>query len=226
MIDEILKILRESDSYAAAQHIQRDGSADEIAKRYSELSKELYWKKKDVCAAISIGRCGILYCLIRSSECDGESADRLRGVAKGIAFNMASFAWPGWGEPGISITPADLAAGRDAAKLNLRLAVELRRPAEPMMNAHWMIGAYFLADGRTAEAIAAFENAERFGEQAEEPAAVAMCRSYSALARLAGDSSCEGEFVESLGALRQIESKDSAFYVEQLETARRVFVHG
>jgi hypothetical protein len=222
-VDEILKILRESDSYAAAQLIELDGSAEEIGKRYSEVSKALYWEKKDVTAAILIGRFGISYCLGRANDAEMELSERLRGVAKGMAFNLASFAWRGWDENGVTITAADEAAGCDAAKLNLRLAVELKKDAKPMMNAHWMVGAYWVAEGKAEEAFAAFDAARRFAEQARDASAEGMCRAYAILARLTRDSSVEGEFTEALASLRKIESKDAGFYVEQLKTARRVF---
>jgi hypothetical protein len=218
MVDEILQILRESDSYAAAERVQREGSADEIAKRYSEVSRDLYWKKKDVAAAIAIGRYGIHHCLTLAKACDEVAAEQLRGVAKGMAFNLASFAWRGWDEKGIAITAGDVEAGRDAAKLNLRLAVELWRGAKPMMNAHWMIGAYHLADGEMAKAVVAFEIARGFAEQVGETTKMAMCRGYLALAR-----TDEEDFAESVAALRRIGDKDSLFYAEQLETAKRVF---
>jgi hypothetical protein len=220
MLDETLHILRKSDAYAAvAERIGRQGSVDEIAKRFSEESNELYWKKRDISGAILIGQCGIIYCLERAEGCDGEVAERLRGAAKGMAFNVASFAWLGWDEKGITITAAHLDAGRMAAKLNLEMAVQLRRGAKPMMNAHWMIGAYHLADGQTDQAVAAFEEAGNFAEQAEDAAAVGMCRGYVALAR--GD---DGKFAEALTTLRRIGSEDAGFYADQLETAKRVFV--
>ncbi len=215
-----MQVLCKSDAYTTvAERIGREGSVDEIAKRYSQESNEQYWKKKDISAAMLIGQCGIIYCLERAGECDGEGAERLRGAAKGMAFNLASFAWRGWDEKGITITTAHVDAGRMAAKLNLEMAVELRRGAKPMMNAHWMIGAYWLADGEMDQAVAAFEEAGKFAEQAEDIAAVGMCRGYAALAR--GDGA---EFAEAVSGLRSIGSEDAGFYVEQLETAKRVFV--
>ncbi len=78
---------------------------------------------------------------------DPELANKLRSGAKGCADDFASYAWSGWDEPGITITQADRAAGFDAARVNLRLAIELERGDLPTSRAHWMVGAYYLETG-------------------------------------------------------------------------------
>jgi len=220
MIDQALQAIRTTAAYdRIAQQIGSHGSADEIAKRYLDESNELYWKKKDLSGAIFAGQCGIIYCLERAAECDAEQAERLHGAAKGLAYNIASFAWRGWDEKGITITAKDAEAGFRAAKLNLELAVMLRRGPKPMMNAHWMVGAYRLADARMDEAVGAFEEAGKFATQSADAAALGMCQAYMALAR-----KNDGEFESTLESIRKTNSEDAGFYVEQLQTARRVFV--
>jgi hypothetical protein len=227
MMDSVLELLRNGgDSLAAAQLVERDVtelSHIGVAKRYSALVNDLYWKGKEVSFAIWLGRFGAHYCLTHAAKRGDAAALELRSIAKQLAYNMGSFAWPGWAEPGITLSEADLAAGRDAAKLNLRLAVELNRPAKGMSNAHWLIGAYALADGKTPEAVAAFDRAAALGDDA---AAAAMNRAYASLAQLAADrhnTLLQQAFADALAALPAA-GPDGSAYAEQLQSARHVFV--
>jgi len=43
-------------------------------------------------------------------------AKELKEGAKGVIYNLASYTWPGWKEPGIAIGPGEIAQGLDAAK--------------------------------------------------------------------------------------------------------------
>lgn len=223
-MDDILNLPDDLDSFAVAQRIESTGPPLEVARRYADLINELYWKRKDLPRAIVMGTLGIHYAMLRAD--DDAAGSELRGVAKQMAFNLGSFAWPGWAEAGITITPAALAAGRDAARLNLRLAIELNRPPDRVANAHWLVGAYALADGRTDEAVAAFERAAALDDSVTELAAAAMNRGYVALARLALEPNSlarEQVFVTALKAIEAVESEDSLFYLDQLKTARGVF---
>jgi hypothetical protein len=62
-IEEIRKLLRDGDSFAAAQRIQREGTPLEIGDRYDRIVRELYWKAKDLPAVVAVARAGIFYCL-------------------------------------------------------------------------------------------------------------------------------------------------------------------
>jgi hypothetical protein len=230
MLNEITDLLRGgADTFAAAEWVERDGAAIghvAVAKRYAELITELYWKAKNLSAAIALGRLGIHYCLTHASPPPPAEASELRGIGKGMSFNIGSFAWPGWAEPGITISDADLAAGADAAKLNLRLAIELQRPPKAMSNAHWLMGAYAIVDRRTADAVDYFERAVALSEAAYDPAAAMMNRAYASLARLAAEPASvdrEVEFTKAMKDLNAMQSDDAAFFVKQLITARQVF---
>lgn len=226
-MDEIIGILREQDSFAVAQRVESDGSAAEIARRYQELLRNLYWKSRDLRAAISVGRLGVHYCLMQATQSADDAAKRLRGDAKQMAYDIGSFAWPGWAETGITIGEAEIHAGHDAAKLNLRLAIELQRPDKPMCNAYWLLGAHAIVDGRTADAIQNFAQAADYAGKAQDAAAAAMNRAYANLARLAatrGDAACERELHASIQVLDAMASEDSLAYAQQLRTAKGVFV--
>src|SRR5438874_1452969 len=111
MMYEVLELLRGGgDTFAAAELVERDAASaghTAIGKRYFELINDLYWKAKDVSAAMSLGRLGVHYCLMHGTP-------ELRDLAKQMAYNLGSSAWPGWAEPGVTITDADLVAGHDA----------------------------------------------------------------------------------------------------------------
>ena len=88
-----------------------------------------------------------MYCLGQtlSLEASSRQREKLRSSAKALAYDIGSFTWPGWEEPRISPTADELAAGRDCARLNLRLAIELQKPPERVSMAHWLLGAHALA---------------------------------------------------------------------------------
>src|SRR5580700_939631 len=140
-MNEILELLRAGDSFAVMEHIQRNGSPLEIADRYDSLVRELYWKAHNLPAVIVVGRAGIMYCLgqLLIPGMPPEIADKMGHTAKGLAYNVGSFAWPGWEEPEIHSTPEEIAIGHDCAKLNLRLAIQLKRPPKAVSKAHWLL---------------------------------------------------------------------------------------
>ncbi|HTL29215.1 MAG TPA: hypothetical protein VL282_08340, partial [Tepidisphaeraceae bacterium] len=157
---DLLRLLQESDSFAAIESIAGQGDALTVSKLFATMANDLYWKVKNLPGAIAISQAGITYSLTTAlRERDTEIANQLRGQAKAIAFNLGSFCWPGWDEPGIDIGAKELAAGFDAARCNLRLAIELKRPSKAMGNAHWMIGSYELAKCEFDSAIQTFAKA-------------------------------------------------------------------
>jgi hypothetical protein len=230
-VTEIQSILKSGDSFAAMEHIQGRGTPLEIASRYASLVLDHYWKAHDLPAVITIGRAGILYCLTQSiaSDTRPESVEKLRSIAKSIAYNVGSFAWPGWEEPGINPSADDLAAGRDCARLNLRLAIELKKPPKPLSMAHWLIGAYALAFHEFELAEKEFLRAQDV-LPANDPAAKELepCNlGYLAVARLCKrptDVAAEASFENITGQLKTRKDEDAQVYLTQLLAARRLFV--
>lgn len=106
-VDEAtLPLIESGDFSAAVTRIESEGTAAEVAWRYDEAVRELYWKAKDLPTAIAIGRAGIGYCMRRVDESSEPAQRDFFGTrAKALAFNIASFSWPGWAEPGIAPTP-------------------------------------------------------------------------------------------------------------------------
>ena len=229
-MNEIQAILRAGDSFAALEHIQRQGTPVEIAARYASLVLDLYWKAHDLPAVVAIGRGGIIYCLSQSiAEGSSSAADELRDVAKRLAYNVGSFTWPGWEEPGIDPTPGDQAFGRDCARLNFRLAIELKRPPKGLSMAHWLSGAHALAAGDFEQAEQEFQRAQDVFPTADADAkALAPCNlGYLAVARLCknpGDAAAAASFEAITAQLRTQATDDAQTYLSQLLSARRLFV--
>mgnify|MGYP002624374795 CR=1 FL=1 len=180
----ITALKNEEDTFAALALLETAGEPDVVALHYSQLLRELYFKEKDVPLMVMCGRAGIQYTLSQASQiADGDpaAAEKLRGIAKTIAYNLSVNCWPGWGDEGITVTATDLAAGYDAALLNLRLGRELNRNAEAMGNAHWAVGAHHLAAGRHAEAIAEFNKSAAEFVKADKKDFELMSEGYTAL---------------------------------------------
>ena len=108
--------------------------------------------------------------------------DPLLGMAKAIAFDVGSFCWIGWDEPGVTIDAAAATAGSRAAVFNLELAERLDRPSGPRSAAHWLVGAHALAAGDTTAAISAFETALRFARDAGDLELELLALGYVAIA--------------------------------------------
>lgn len=222
IVARLQELLRTGDSFAAAEHLEREGDARTVGKRYFGVMNALYWKKHDLPAVVTVARPGIHYCLSRARDAGEAEAADLRGIAKSMAYDLASFTWIGWDEPGIRITAADEAAGLDAARLNLRLAVELKRGPEPMMNAHWVLGAQQLAHGQFQEATASFERAAEFARQDKNRGGELMCQGYGILSRLLSGTDPGGEQALQANGEALVKEKDGDFFRDQIATARRV----
>jgi len=230
MINHIQELLRNGDSFAAIEHIQRQGASLEVATQYDALVRDLYWKAHDLPAVVTIGRAGILYCLGQAIVADGLSDDakKLRSFAKGMAYNVSSFIWPGWEEPGIDPTPDDLQLGRDCAALNLRLAIELNRPPKAMSMAYWLVGAHALTSGDFDRAEKEFERAHQVLTEPDEIKSLEPCNlGYLAVARLCktpSDPDAQAQFDKITADLAARTDEDAKVYLPQLLSARRLYV--
>ncbi|MCC2668666.1 MAG: hypothetical protein K0Q72_1137 [Armatimonadetes bacterium] len=223
-VEPVRKIFRTQDSYAVAEFLEAEGEPKAVAQRYYRVMNDLYWKKHDLPALVVVGRSGVLYCLSRAKGADEKTATDLRGIGKAMAYDLASFTWPGWADEGISPTPADEATGFDAARTNLRLAVELKRGAEPMHNAHWVLGAHLLGAGKFPEAIRSFQQSAEFARQAKNRGAELMAQGYASLARVLSapePAAAEKELRVNFEAI--VKEKDGEFYRDQIVAARKVF---
>lgn len=217
MGQEFIRILQGSETFGALQEIQSRGTPAEIAQRYDALVRDIYWKARDIGALIAIASGGIHYCLTKMDESsEAEVRDLLGGFAKKLAFNLASFLWPGWDESGVSLTQRDVAVGLNAARLNLRLAKELNKPPDRVEDAHWLLGAHLLAADDAAAAVEEFEQCS--------PDTRPLFRGYLLMAQaLLGTSGAQQQFNELLEAMSHGRDEDDQPNANQLATAFRVF---
>lgn len=210
---------------AVGRAVALGGSGVEVVQRLFDLAHVAYWKRKDLPAAVVYSLAGIRRALAEAEGAgDGEEAEKLLGLGKATAFNLASYTWPGWEEPGIKITATDLAAGRDAAGLNLRLAMRLNRPAVAVANAHWMVGAHALSAGDYDGAMASFWEYLAVAPTEEHRC---LAEGYVAVAMLAAGrevSGAEGRFEAAVVRLRVLESDDGKFFADQLVSVRKFFI--
>jgi hypothetical protein len=224
-MDEIRELLRSGDSFLAIEHIQRHGTSLEIAARYQLLLSDLYWKAHDLPAMITIGRAGILYCLTQAASVNisAESVEKLRSLAKGLAYNIGSFTWPGWEEPGITPTPDQLAVGLDCSPLNLRLAIELNKPPDRISMAHWLLGAHALAAHDFELAEKEFQHARLLSAMDTTAKAMEAYLALSRFCRNKTDTASQTLFEEITSELNAQKDEDAASYFTQLISAQRLF---
>lgn len=229
VLTEVKKFLQESDTFEAIEFINSQGEPELVAKRYLGLVMDFYWKERSLSEVIFFARAGIQYSLTKAQELaeeDPKAAAELRSVAKAMAYNLASFTWPGWNEEGIVISPSDLLVGLDAARLNLRLAIQLKKGPVPLFNAYWVLGAQYLAAAQYDEAILAFASAKKKTDEANDNASKLMNLGYIGMAKIMeGSQKVEGEkqLDEAIEELKKLNTEDAQFYINQLKTSLEVF---
>lgn len=208
------------------------GGPEDVARRYFDVAHMLYRSGRDLQSFVRIARMGIEYDLAEADSAerggDHPRADLFRLFAKQLAYDLASFTWTGWDEPGIRIGTADLEAGADAARLNLRLAEELERGPEPMANAYFILGAHALARSDYDEAGRYFETFGAIARSAELEAMAIAADGYGVITREAAGSGNPGTYVLEpvRQRLRDLPASDPEFWIDQLDTAWTVFVTG
>ena len=212
---------RTEGAFAAIAELATIDDPAEAAEAYSEAMRTAYWDDKDVHLTMAIAYAGVSRLLNAADGADEATAHDLRSKAKGMTYDLASFTWAGWDEPGVDIAPSDEAAGLSAARTNLALAVELDKGDLALARGWWMLGAHLLTGGEHKEACEAFSAAAEYAEQAGSDVEAALASAFDALASLAaGEDGAEGDLdraVESLGATEGGEE-----FVGQVETCRSV----
>ena len=225
--ESALELYKTRDSFAAIISLCKLQDPRMTMNVLVDMMRHQYWQEKDLVGALAFARAGIQYGLQTALEYDlsePELAYELRSAAKGFAYNFASFAWQGWGEPGVSITAADHAAGFDAARVNLRLALELERGDLPTSRAYWMVAAYHLADGEFELAIDNFKQGISYAKRADAGVDELLNHGYILVARMLStpeNQSLKEEYEMLKEAFREIEHGED--FIQQLDTAYAVF---
>lgn len=210
-----------------------DASGPEaVADNYHSVVRSLYYSAKDLPAVVLVAQEGIDYDFAQVVQAerrgDSEAAAYFRGRAKELAYDLASFTWPGWNEPGIDVRTSDLEAGFEAARLNFRLAEELERGPEAMANAHFILGGHALAAGDYGAAEDQFRRFKEVARQGGLEEMVILADGYAIITDAAARSGNPGTYLLEPVRMRfrEAQEAESDFWIEQLETAWSVFVTG
>jgi tetratricopeptide (TPR) repeat protein len=185
---------------------------------YSEAMRQAYWDDKDLAGSIAIAFAGISRLLAEARAAEPGPSHDLRSRAKALTYDLASFTWPGWDEPGIVITPPEMRAGFAAARANLRMAQELQADDLALARAYWVLGAHELAAGHADEAQGSFRQAAATAEHAGEIGEAQLATAFAALAAVAIDAGAVAEFDGALAHLATLEG--GADLARQVTTAR------
>jgi hypothetical protein len=225
-IEKALELYSQVDSFAAIIYLCEMDNPKFTLNALIGAMKHKYWQEKDLVGALAFARAGTHFGLqsaLQYDQSDPELAFKLRSGAKGFAYDFASSAWIGWDEAGIEISSTDQAAGFDAARVNLRLAIELERGDLPTSRAHWLVDAYHLADGEYSQAIESFEQGIVFAIKADARADELLNQGYILIAKLLASPE-ESGFQENYKSLKssfqEIELGED--FIQQLDTAYKV----
>jgi hypothetical protein len=228
-VDEVIAgFADDGDTFLMIERLATIPNPLATADLYGQALMDAYWKRKDLESAVAVGRAGFQHALTAAARlpaADAEQAEQLRGKAKAISYNIASFTWPGWDEPGIVCTPALIAVGFDAANANLRLARDLKRGDLPLSRALWMLAGHHLARGGFGEAIGTYATAREHAVAAGSNGDIGLCTGFKALVRTLADSAdaaAKEELEQAKAQLRTL-GDDGAEFIRQIETAAKVF---
>jgi hypothetical protein len=225
MLDTAIALLNTQDSGAAIDYLNRQDDPAIVLDTYVRLVRHFYWTDKNLPRVVLLARAGIQYGLTISVTADDlELTGQFKSTAKAIAYDLASFTWPGWAEPGLVIGPTDLAIGLDAAKINLRLANELNKGDLPLARAYWMLGGQQLAGGSLSEAEASFSQAEHYAAAAGEEGERLLAQAFGLITSLLASpdaSDAHTHLAQLKDSLRHQEHGDQ--FIDQIDTAWQVF---
>ena len=229
LIQKALKCLDKQDTFAAIEGVASYQDTLTGASVFDDLMGKLYWDQKNLNAAVAMGRAGVQMALteaLRIHSKQPKLSNKLRNIAWSTSYNVASFTWPGWSEPGILVTNTDISIGLDAARTNLRLTRELKKGALEVSRANWIIGAQQLASGKKSDAIASFQSGAAAAVKARSRADELLNTGFAQMVELLGSPE-NTQMKARLTATKQALSreKDGADFVQQIDTAYRVFAN-
>ena len=168
---------------------------------------------------VPVARMQLLYVMniIQESDKNAEELNEVKKFARGVAFNIASFTWPGWDDTP-NITPEMERVGLSAAEIGLQLAEDIN---DVTPNILWINGVHALNAGQFSKAISHFERAKKI---AGDETSVAMHKAWIQMTNFVENPSSESEtkYTEALQALGSHNDENAAFFVDQLKTALEV----
>jgi len=198
----------------------RPVSADDL-KAANELASAAYWQERDIELCFGILRSAI----VAARETLESGADEKSDVVqqyKGLLYNMASYGWIGWDEPGITISQdlrqLAIAAGRE----HFALAERMNLPPICRSRAHWLLGAALMQASEFREAHARFQQAGDLAVLGDQPGESMNARAFVLVCEaIEGTPGAEEVLQRCLEAMRS--DKEAAEFATQAATALRVF---
>ena len=190
---------------------------------FDQLARHVYWQNKDLHATIEILQAGLEFGESLLEEHPDEEAE-IKSQLKAIYYNLASFTWVGWDEPGFIVTPEQEQLGLKAAQVHLNLAMELKKDNLRPSRAYWMLAAQEISARQYKEAKEHFSLAEQLAKQAGVTGEQLLAQGFLQLTELLIDPGNEviaSRLVETKAALQNEEHGE--IFVQQLDTAEKVF---
>ncbi len=182
--------------------------------------RDYYWKKKDLSSCLRVSREAILFGQDAADDFPDALVEIL-SLVKRLCYDVASFTWIGWDEPGIHPTESEIQEGLAMARMNLQYAIRLEKGDLPTSRAYWMVGAHLLTSNHAHEAIAEFEEAESYAILAASKPDIKLVQAYLLLAQQAADRSVTSDRLNQfLHAMDQHE--ETASLTQQVRTAASV----
>ena len=223
-VQEKLKMSRDQ----ATSWIESLGTPTEVCDIYNQAVRDLYWLEKGAKSLVIIGQSGISYCLAEADKNEPLNQERalaLRAQAKTIAYNLAANTWPGWGDEGVTIATADIKAGLQAAHLNLKLAFDLKKPADKIASAYWLLSALQLATGQFSESLVAISESDVYAQKTSDKLALAYNEGFRGLIlQVSGNHDGQQVYDSGISSLKAFSNDEANGLITQLETAKKIFV--
>jgi hypothetical protein len=229
LLEAAMEQAQAGDCAAAIARVERHDHGPEAMQAYHELVQHAYWKRKDLAAVVTLAQAGLARMRAeaqRAGDRDAQACLAAKQAQRVLSYNLASFCWPGWNEPGITVNPREHRAGHDAAMQHLALARELKLGDIQMARANWIAGALHLSSGERAEARARFAESAQWATKADNPSERLLARGFELLCdeHHPPTDPADSELNEVKRHLASL--PDGPDFVTQLETAARVFGRG
>ncbi len=221
-IDIALETMKNDDYFKAVEYLSRQSNSLEILDAFKEIAKRMYWDSNDMAGVIIFSGAAIQYAQmsVQSVSVKEDVVGQMKEKAAAIAYNLASFTWPGWDKAGLEISITEQNIGMEAAKTNLRSIEEMGGGNLQLARAYWMTGAHRLTLHNADEAIYCFERSLKYADWADNREETLLAQGYMILAQMLQSEKVDAQDLELLEKLKKkmVELPDGDTFVGQIET--------
>ena len=221
-IDIALETMKNDDYFKAVEYLSRQSNPLEILDAFKEIAKRLYWDSNDMAGVIIFSGAAIQYAQmsVQSVSVKEDVVGQMKEKAAAIAYNLASFTWPGWDKEGLEISITEQNIGMEAAKTNLRSIEEMGGGNLQLARAYWMTGAHRLTLHNADEAIYCFERSLKYADWADNREETLLAQGYMILAQMLQSEKVDAQDLELLENLKKkmLELPDGDAFLGQIET--------